>query len=225
MRLKTILASVGHFALMSALLFVPAGTLAWPAAWVYLAILYAATVVIDVLLLRHHPGILAARLRAPIQRGQPVWDKIFVAAIGVLFLAWLPLIGLDAERFRWSHVPIWLQGLGALCVVACLYVSYRTFRVNAFGAPVVRIQAERGHRVISTGPYARVRHPMYSGALLFFVGTPLLLGSWWGLAAAPVLTAVLALRAVLEERTLTAGLEGYADYMRRVRYRLVPGVW
>ena len=98
-------------------------------------------------------------------------------------------------------------------------------RENSFAAPVIRLQTERGHRVISTGPYAIVRHPMYSGTVLFFVGAPLLLGSWWGVAMSPLLAVLFAGRIVIEERALTAGLPGYADYTARVRYRLVPGLW
>jgi protein-S-isoprenylcysteine O-methyltransferase Ste14 len=99
------------------------------------------------------------------------------------------------------------------------------FRANSFAAPVVKVQAERHHRVISTGPYAFVRHPMYSGVMLFFVGVPLLLGSWWGLAIAPVFVVLFAIRAGIEERALVEGLPDYADYAARVRYRLVPGLW
>jgi protein-S-isoprenylcysteine O-methyltransferase Ste14 len=98
-------------------------------------------------------------------------------------------------------------------------------RENSFAAPVVKLQTERGHRVISTGPYAWVRHPMYTGTILFFVGAPLLLGSYWGVAMSPLLVALFAVRARIEEHALLAGLAGYADYAARVRYRLVPGIW
>jgi protein-S-isoprenylcysteine O-methyltransferase Ste14 len=99
------------------------------------------------------------------------------------------------------------------------------FRENSFAAPVVKVQAERGHHVIDTGPYAWVRHPMYSGVSLFFVGAPLLIGAWWGVAMAPLFFVLFAIRVRIEERTLMAGLSGYADYVSRVRYRLVPGIW
>jgi protein-S-isoprenylcysteine O-methyltransferase Ste14 len=99
------------------------------------------------------------------------------------------------------------------------------FRENSFAAPVVKVQAARHHRVVSSGPYAFVRHPMYSGIMLFFLGVPLLLGSWWGVAIAPVFAVLFAVRARIEERALIEGLPEYADYAARVRYRLVPGVW
>jgi protein-S-isoprenylcysteine O-methyltransferase Ste14 len=134
-------------------------------------------------------------------------------------------MGLDAKRFHWSGVPLALQitGFGLICLGG--YVVWLTFKENSYAAPVIKIQKERGHLVVSTGPYAHVRHPMYAGALLFIAGMPLLLGSWWGFAAGAVLTLLIAVRAVLEERTLAAELAGYADYAARVRYRLVPRVW
>jgi protein-S-isoprenylcysteine O-methyltransferase Ste14 len=106
-----------------------------------------------------------------------------------------------------------------------MYITFLTMRANTFASPVVKSQAARGHRVVSHGPYAVVRHPMYGGALLLIAGIPLLLGSWWGLVLALVIVLLLAVRAVMEERTLMAELPGYTDYAARVRYRMIPGVW
>ncbi|RLT43999.1 MAG: isoprenylcysteine carboxylmethyltransferase family protein [Chloroflexi bacterium] len=128
-------------------------------------------------------------------------------------------------RFRWSMVPMFVQALGAVGEVVAFAIIGRVFRENTFLAPVVRVQEERGQTVVSTGPYAVVRHPMYAGALILFLATPLLLGSWWGLAAAVALTAAMSLRIPLEERELRRSLPGYAEYALRVRYRLLPGVW
>ena len=110
-------------------------------------------------------------------------------------------------------------------IAASFYVVYRTYRENSYAAPVVKIQRERGHAAVTTGPYAYVRHPIYASGLLTYLGTPLLLGSWWGLAIVPVMMALLGLRSMMEERMLTAELDGYAEYLTRVRYRLVPMVW
>jgi protein-S-isoprenylcysteine O-methyltransferase Ste14 len=99
------------------------------------------------------------------------------------------------------------------------------FHENSFAAPLVKVQRERGHHVIDSGPYAFVRHPMYTGAIVFFIGIPLLLGSPWGLIAVPLLALMFAIRIIIEERTLRDGLEGYIDYTSRVRYRLLPGIW
>jgi protein-S-isoprenylcysteine O-methyltransferase Ste14 len=122
-------------------------------------------------------------------------------------------------------VPVWLRVVGAVLICVTFYVMWLVTRENSFAAPVVKVQKERGHKVVSTGPYAFVRHPMYGGIIPLFIGTPLLLGSWWGLLFSVVLLLLLAIRAVLEERTLMAELDGYADYARRVRYRLVPRLW
>lgn len=212
-------------AVMAVLLFVAAGTLRWPAGWVFLAEIGGFGLAIGLWLARHDPALLAERMSMLVQPAQKRWDKVFMASIVVVWTAWLVLMGLDAVRWRLSHMPVWAQVAGAILIALCMYLAYQTLRVNSFAAPVVKIATERGHHVVDSGPYAHVRHPMYAGAVLFFIGTPLLLGSWYGLAAAPVLTAVIALRAVLEERMLAQELPGYRDYAARVRYRLMPGVW
>lgn len=139
-------------------------------------------------------------------------------------LIWLAAIGLD-RRAHASNVPLVLQALGlAMYLLSTAFIMW-VFRENSFATPVVKVQAERHHRVISSGPYAFVRHPKYSGIMLFFVGVPLLLGSWWGVAIAPAFAVRFATRARIEERALVGGLLDYADYAARVRYRLVPGLW
>jgi len=122
-------------------------------------------------------------------------------------------------------VPLWLQVVGALAIALGLYVFHAVMLANTFASPVVKIQTERKHQVVSTGPYALVRHPMYAGVIPMTVGTALLLGSWVALAWSLAVIAVLAIRAVLEEATLASELEGYEAYAARVRYRLIPGVW
>jgi len=132
---------------------------------------------------------------------------------------------LDAMRFEWSEVPGWLQFLGALGLVLSLYVVFLTFRENAYLAPVVKLQEERGQSVVSTGPYWYVRHPMYSSMFLFFPATTLLLGSWRGLLLCLVLLGLLVWRTALEDRMLKNELAGYEEYAQSVRYRLIPRVW
>jgi protein-S-isoprenylcysteine O-methyltransferase Ste14 len=210
---------------MAALLFIPAGTLHWAAAWIFLLLMGAWTFAMSAWLARHDPQLLAERLKPLNQPGQKRWDKILITGAACLWAAWLAFMPLDAVRYRWSQMPVWAEGLGAAGMLACAYLVYLTFRENTYAAPVVRIQKERGHKAVTTGPYRYVRHPMYTGAAFFFLSTPLLLGSWWGLALAPFMIAVLAVRAVLEERTLSIELEGYAEYAARVRYRLIPLVW
>jgi protein-S-isoprenylcysteine O-methyltransferase Ste14 len=122
-------------------------------------------------------------------------------------------------------MPLWLKVAGAAGVAFGLYMFHVVMRTNTFAAAVVKVQAERKHQVIDTGPYAYVRHPMYAGAIPLIVGTPLLLGSWHALAFSLILIALFALRAVLEEGTLRSELAGYDAYAARVRWRLLPGVW
>jgi len=222
---KMIGRTVVWIATMAAILFVSAGTARWPAAWVFLAEIGGLGVAVGLWLARRDPALLAERLSTGFQAAQKTWDKVFMATVFVLWTGWLVLMALDAVRFGWSQMPVWAQALGAVLIALCMYVACLTFRENSYAAPVVKIARERGHRVVSSGPYAYVRHPMYAGALLFFIGTPLLLGSRFGLAAAPLLVVVLAARAVMEERMLAEELPGYREYAQRVRYRLVPGVW
>jgi protein-S-isoprenylcysteine O-methyltransferase Ste14 len=222
---RVIWQSIVGLAIMAALLFLPAGTLSWPAAWVYLIEITITSLAITLWLVRHNPALLAERISPLIQRDQKRWDKVLMTALIFLWCAWFVLIGLDAVRYGWSEMPFWVQVLGALGLIAAMYIMFLAMRANSFAAPVVKIQAERGHRVVSDGPYAIVRHPMYGGALLLIVGTPLLLGSWWGLALAPIIVLLLGGRAVMEERTLARELEGYEEYAARVRYRMIPLIW
>lgn len=210
---------------MVALTFIPAGTLAWPAGWIFLLEFGLAGFLMTRWMLRHNPELLAERMAPLIQRDQKTWDKVLLSALILLWCVWFAVMGLDAVRYGWSHVPLWLQVLGAVAIPLSMYIIFLTVQANTFAAPVVKIQKERGHRVVSHGPYAIVRHPMYAGALLLIGATPMLLGSWWGLAIGPLLILLIGTRAVMEERTLTLELEGYAEYAARVRYRLIPMVW
>jgi protein-S-isoprenylcysteine O-methyltransferase Ste14 len=207
-----------------AVLFVSAGTLDWPAAWLFLLVSATLGPACGLWLARTDPALLAERLRPTFQADQPAADKKFMLAFAVASLVWLIAIGLD-RRAHASNVPFALQAAGlAMYLLSTAFIMW-VFRANSFAAPVVKVQDARHHRVISSGPYAFVRHPMYSGTILFFVGVPLLLGSWWGVAIAPVFFLLFAIRTRIEERTLVEGLPDYADYAARVRYRLVPGLW
>ncbi|UPK01938.1 isoprenylcysteine carboxylmethyltransferase family protein [Bradyrhizobium sp. 170] len=209
---------------LGALLFASAGSLDWPATWVFLAVSATLGPACGLWLAKTDPALLAERMRPTFQADQPAADKKFMLTFVLVMLIWLVAIGLD-RRAQASNVPLALQALGlAMYLLSTAFIMW-VFRENSFAAPVVKVQAERHHRVISSGPYAFVRHPMYSGIMLFFVGVPLLLGSWWGVAIAPVFAVLFAIRARIEERALVEGLPDYADYAARVRYRLVPGLW
>jgi protein-S-isoprenylcysteine O-methyltransferase Ste14 len=169
--------------------------------------------------------LLTERMTGIGKPDQKTWDKVFFAAANVVFLAWLVVMPLDAVRFHWSRMPGWLPVIGALLLLWSFLLFFLTFRENAYLSPAVRLQTERGQTVVSTGPYQYVRHPMYATAIIFIVGTTLLLGSWYGLILGLILVVGVALRAVQEERTLRAELPGYDAYMAQVKYRFIPYVW
>jgi protein-S-isoprenylcysteine O-methyltransferase Ste14 len=221
--MSQVLLSLLWFVLTGALIFWPAGTLAYPGGWAFIIVLAGGGLAMTIWLAKTNPTLLRERLRSPVQRNQTPWDRIWAPIFFAMFIGWLAFMGWDARRTGFMAVPAWAQGLGALGCVAAMVGSWRTLRENPFAAPVVKIQ--EGHRVIDTGPYAVVRHPMYATALPMLAGMPLLLGSWWGFALSPILILGIAWRAVHEERTLRTQLKGYDEYAARVRYRFIPSVW
>ncbi|MFZ0073799.1 MAG: isoprenylcysteine carboxylmethyltransferase family protein [Xanthobacteraceae bacterium] len=212
-------------ALMAMLLFVPAGTLHWPAAWVLLAELGILGFASGLWLAWTDPDLLRERMSPFVQRDQEASDRTLMKIISIAFVVWLVFMPLDACRFGWSHVPLWVRWIGAIAIAVSLAIVHWTVLENRYAVVVVRVQRERGQHVITTGPYRFVRHPMYAGAILLFVGTPLLLGSWYGLIGAAIIMALFCVRITIEERTLRAELEGYTEYAAGVPYRLIPGVW
>jgi len=212
------------FVITSLPLFLAAGTLAWSAGWIYLILLYSWLFIGILLLLKYNPGLLAERMNAS-PSNQKTWDKVFILLLYVFLFAWLILMPLDAVRFHWSWMPLWLQVVGAVAMVVSFILMSLVFRENSYLSATVRVQEERGQTVITTGPYHYVRHPLYAGGLFMFLGTPLLLGSWYGFLLILLFLPVFLVRAVLEERTLLQELPGYDAYMTQVKYRLIPHVW
>jgi protein-S-isoprenylcysteine O-methyltransferase Ste14 len=224
--LRMLLQSLVFAVVLGLFLFLPAGTLDWPEAWVFMAIFIGCSEATGLWLARSDPALLAARMRSPLSRDQRPRDRAVAAAIFLAFFLWLAFMPLDAKRFGWSSVPLSAEALGAVLVLGAFYGWVGVLRANSFAATNVRLQQERGQTVISTGPYAVVRHPMYAYVLLLLVGAPLLLGSLWGLLVGLVLVLpLLAARTLGEEALLMDGLPGYRDYAARVRYRILPGVW
>jgi protein-S-isoprenylcysteine O-methyltransferase Ste14 len=216
---------VAWFCVMGGALFVPAGTLDWRGGLIFLGemvLLSAATVA---WLAKYDPGLLKERLGNPIQKGQAERDKVFMLTMIVIWHGWLVLMALDVKRWHLSETTDWVMYSGAALILLGFLAVLRTFRENSFAAPVIKIQEERGQKVIDTGPYALVRHPMYAGAFLYVLGTPLVLGSWIGLALVPFVMGLLIVRIFIEEAALRKGLPGYDEYTTRVRYRLVPRIW
>lgn len=225
MLLKMIAPSLAFAVLLGLLLFLSAGTLAWPQAWIFMALFIGCGEAIGVWLMKSNPSLLAERMKSPMSGDQRPSDRRVMGAILVVFPAWFAFMAVDARRFGWSHTPLWAQALGAVLIMGAFYGWIGVLRVNSFAAVTVRLQKERGQTVISTGPYGVVRHPMYAYAVLLMIGAPLLLGSLWGLLGLVLFIPLLAARALGEEAVLMDGLPGYREYAARVRFRLLPGVW
>lgn len=217
--------SVLWLAALAAVLFISAGTLRWPEAWVLLAASGIIGFVSGYIIVRHDPELVRQRMRGPIQKEQKPWDKALLGVVLILTIALPVVAGIDAKRLGGSDMPVWLEAVGGLFLAFGLYVFHVVMMTNSYATTVVRVQGERGHRVISSGPYAYVRHPMYSGCIFYFLGIALLLGSWWAVGIAVLIIALFGLRAVWEEDTLRRELDGYAAYAERVRARLIPWIW
>lgn len=211
--------------LYPAVLFGTAGTLAWVEGWIFLAVTGGMTIALFRWLAQHDPALLAERQKGLWQPGQPTWDRVILILFSLSWFAWLALPGLDAVRFAWSHVPLAVKLAGGVAYVLGWMGIVWTHRANTYLAPVVRVQTERDHQVIDTGPYAIVRHPMYAAFLLWMPGASLLLGSLYATAASLVPMALLGVRTYLEDECLARDLPGYAEYRTRVRHRLIPGIW
>jgi protein-S-isoprenylcysteine O-methyltransferase Ste14 len=205
------------------LLLWPAGRWDWIAGWSLVALFVVGVCAGFLVLRRHDPELLARRQSTG--AGTKGWDLVLLSLYGLAVLAILVVGGLDAVRFQWTAMPPWLWLFGAVGFLGGIAIGVRAMLENTFFEFTVRIQEERGHRVIDTGPYRIVRHPGYVGACLTFLAIPLVLGSWWAFVPAVVTAGLLVLRTGLEDRTLHRELPGYPDYARRVRYRLVPGLW
>lgn len=201
-----------------------AGRTDWPAGWAYVGLLAAGHTASALIVWRKNPEVL--RRRARIGRGTKTWDKVWLAVFGLFYSAELVITALDAGRFGWSSMSGWLWPLGASLYGFFLVVITWAMIVNPHFEKTVRIQHDRGHRVIDTGPYRIVRHPGYLGTIVgFILSPPLLLGSWWAFVPATLTAVWMVVRTVFEDRTLRKELAGYEPYARRVRYRLMPGVW
>jgi protein-S-isoprenylcysteine O-methyltransferase Ste14 len=223
--LNLLVQTIVWFGFMGAIIFLAAGTINYAGGWLYLGAMIAASIVLGAHMMRVDPGLLKERLKPPVQKDQPLADKLVIIPILILIFAGMAFMAADAARWRWSMMPPAMQWAGCGLLLAALLFIHWIMRTNSFAAPVVKIQTERGQTVITTGPYAIVRHPMYLGTLFYMAGTSLVLGSWWGLVTIPFLAVLFGVRIGVEEQTLRTGLDGYDDYARRVHWRLVPLIW
>jgi protein-S-isoprenylcysteine O-methyltransferase Ste14 len=207
-------------------LFLLAGTFDWPRAWALLAIIVVGATATMLIVFPGREDLLDERLKSPVQEGQPTADKVLVLSLIAAFVGLIVFIPLDVFRFHWfgkPEAPISALGLG-LFIAGWLIISL-VFRENAFAAPVVKRQEERGHSVVDTGVYGVVRHPMYVGVALLMIGMALWLESYAAALLSLIPIGILAARILVEENFLKRELKGYEAYMRKVRYRLIPYVW
>jgi protein-S-isoprenylcysteine O-methyltransferase Ste14 len=223
--LNLILQTLVWFGLMGVIIFGAAGTIHYAGGWLYLGEMIAISVVGGLYTARVDPGLLRERLKPPLQKEQPLADKLILIPLLLILFGGMGFMAADAARWRWSAMPSPVQWAGCAVLLAAVLFMYWTMRTNSFAAPVIKIQKERGQTLITTGPYSLVRHPLYFGALFYVAATSLVLGSWWGLATVPLVAFCLAIRIGVEEKVLRTGLQGYDNYARRVRWRLIPLIW
>jgi len=217
---------LAYGALFSALLFGGAGTWHWRRGWALIGTLLVIRGLSSLRLLSLQPDLIAERAKGPLQEGQPLTDRLLLGGFMASFAALIAFAGADAMRLHLlPQLPWWTRPIGQVLFVAGWWLVYRALRANAFAVTVVRVQNERGHRVVRDGPYAVVRHPMYAGFVPVMAGMGLWLHATAAAIAALVPTAFLVARIVLEERVLRARLSEYADYAATVRWRMVPGIW
>jgi protein-S-isoprenylcysteine O-methyltransferase Ste14 len=214
--------SLFGIAVLIALIFIPAGTFHYWQGWAYVATWIVVGSAYTVYVAKHDPALLKRRTETGISHEKEPTQKIVVFCLFFVFIALLVLPPLDV-RFGWSSVPWYVSVFGDALFAVSFYIFYLVSKVNTYAAGNVRV--EEGQKVVSTGVYGSVRHPMYSGAIILIVGTPLALGSWWSLLLIPLFLPILYFRMANEEKVLARDLPGYTEYMSRVRYRLVPYIW
>lgn len=222
MPLRLLCSLVALILVMGVLLFGAAGTFDYWQAWLFLASYFAASLIVSIWLERHDPALLERRMRGgPFAEGERN-QKIIMTITSLGFIALLVVPGLD-RRLGWSRMPGEVVILGDVLLLAGWFGILAVFRANSYAAATIQVAA--GQKVISTGPYAIVRHPMYAAALIMLLGIPVSLASWWGVVVLVAILPVLAWRLIDEERVLLRDLGGYADYRRKVRWRLIPYIW
>jgi len=224
--LKGLVRSLFQIGLFAAVLLVPAGTWHWPRAIQFLGVFAILSSVLIASLARWAPASLEARVQRGAAKNQPAADRIASLLLGILNLAWFVLIAVDVHRL---HVlpfpPLWLSAVGAVVALVGYGVMATAVWQNPYAAPIVGDQTDRNQVVIDSGLYGRIRHPLYLGYILFLTGLGLWLGSIVSVLMMPVIVAPIVARVLIEERTLRENLQGYAEYMTQVRYRLVPLAW
>ena len=227
---RNIMRAVIGFALylffVPAILFIAAGTVNWPMAWVYMVLLLTSTLGSRLLVLKRNPDTLRERARFTTSEGTKSWDRILVVVVGLFGpLATMVVAGLD-HRFGWSRIiPELGQYLATLVIAGGYGLAVWAMVANRYFSAVARIQQDRGQVVVTTGPYRIVRHPAYAGSLLASLALPFMLDVIWALVPTLVMVVALVIRTGLEDRMLREELEGYESYAEETPYRLIPGLW
>lgn len=208
---------------LAALLFLTAGAINWTAGWAVVIIMTAWVVGTALVVIPRYPELLAERVGP--RKGSKTWDAMILSLYGLSMMIMWIVAGLDFRNDWSSGIGSVAQVVAMLCVSAGHALIVWATGTNAFFSQVVRIQTERGHAVVTDGPYRIVRHPAYSGSVMLNLAAPIMLGSWWALMPGVFSMLLMIVRTALEDRTLQTELPGYREYARQTRYRLVPGVW
>jgi protein-S-isoprenylcysteine O-methyltransferase Ste14 len=210
------------FVVLVAVIFIPPWTLHYWQGWACLAAFFVPACAITVWVAKNDPALLERRLRAGVKGEKEKGQKIVQAVASIVFLGDFLVPAFD-RRFGWSHVPAWVAMAGDGMMLLGFGITIAVFKANSYTSGVIEVAEDQ--KVISTGPYAMVRHPMYTGGLIMLFGIPLALGSWWGMLVNLPMTAAVLWRLLDEERFLAEKLSGYTEYRQIVKYRLVPYVW
>jgi len=203
-------------------LFLPAWTLNWTEGWIWIGLFLLYVIFVTAYLYKHDMTLLKKRMsyKLPTEK----WDRIIMYGFFITVAPIFILPGFDF-RFSWSKVIWWVELIGGVCVGLAFFIIFLVMQHNSYLARIVEIRKEEGHKVITTGPYRVVRHPMYSAFLLLFISAPLLLGSYYALIPGILSDVLLIIRTLFEDKLLHTELEGYAEYAQKTRYRVIPGIW
>ncbi len=223
--IKQTMLSTAMLAIMMAVFYASAGRTDIPQSWFLFGVAFVYFVASNLALYRYNPGLLIQRLKIR-REGSKTWDEVLVRVSNLTALLLLPAVaGLDVGRYRWSSLGLPYAIVGVVILVVSSVLLNWAMIENPYFEPTVRIQDDRGHHVVTTGPYAIVRHPGYLSGILWIASVPLILGSLYALAPFALYAVLMTLRTYLEDRTLHEELPGYTEYAERVKYRLFPGIW
>ncbi|HEX3014435.1 MAG TPA: isoprenylcysteine carboxylmethyltransferase family protein [Methanobacterium sp.] len=203
-------------------MLISANEINWINGWVYFGFMISYEVIYTLLLMKINPKLLNERANI-IKKGTKRFDKVFAVLYLPLYFLIMIISGFDAVRYGWSIMPLWLTILGLVMAILASYVSFWAMSVNSYFECTVIIQ--KGQQVCKSGPYRVVRHPGYAAGIISVLAAPLILGSWWGLVPSTMLAIMIAIRTLLEDRTLQKELQGYKEYAKTTRYRLIPWIW